>query len=357
MGAVATPGQSAAGDSRRHNALLHSQVPQADTHDLLTAYCCVLDLVHDHDGTALRPPGLLGRIKLTIGLESYVIEHVRTNVDGFLRRYRARLAMGQDDGNDPKDRDTLNDFAASLPPPRSRLWVLLPYLAALAVTQVAISVIGHRASISVMHDLVGLASLNPQGISTSADHLIRQDQHVKVFGVMLIGSAALWLSFRPLMWGFRVKRILLNDPRALRRREKNCELANTGRRLDIRRREEDLCARLGMPAPADSRLDLWIKSTILVTPLIVGVAAVAAAIGDHRSRLTDAILAGLFLVLVALRLAWLARCARERSRYRDPELASTAKHTAQELMRQSAARGQRSVAVGRSLGPDGTENL
>lgn len=336
MGALVVPGQPAAEDLQHGIAVSRSSASQADTHRVLTAYCCVLDLVHDHGAEAPRSPGRLGHLKPAMGLESYVIEHVRTNADRFSRRFRMRLALAQNDSNDAEDRAALDDFMASLPPQRSRLWVLLPYLAALALTQVVISIIGHPASIAVMHNLVGLVSLNPQQIGTSADSLIRHDDHLKVFGVMLVGSAALWLSFRPLMWGFRVKRMLLNEPRALRRRKSKSKLTEDALRLNVRAREEELCSRLGMPAPFDSRLDLWVKATILVTPLTVGIAAVIAGIASRQDRRADAIIAAVFVVPVALRLAWLGRCARERGRYHDPTLGVSAQNTAHELMRQQA---------------------
>ena len=154
MGAVASPEKPVADDGTATKTPSGGRVPRADTRELLMAYFCVLDVVQDDGSTGLRPPGRLSRVKPTVGLQSHVTEHVRTNVDRFSRRYRARLALGQDDGNDEDDRTALEDFAASLPPHRARVWILLPYLAALAITQLVVSVIGHTATISVLHDLL-----------------------------------------------------------------------------------------------------------------------------------------------------------------------------------------------------------
>ena len=111
MGAVASPEKPVADDGTATKTPSGGRVPRADTRELLMAYFCVLDVVQDDGSTGLRPPGRLSRVKPTVGLQSHVTEHVRTNVDRFSRRYRARLALGQDDGNDEDDRTALEDFA------------------------------------------------------------------------------------------------------------------------------------------------------------------------------------------------------------------------------------------------------
>jgi hypothetical protein len=48
----------------------------------------------------------------------------------------------------------------------------------------------------------------------------------------------LWVAFRPLMWGFHIKRVLLNEPHAAGKREAGTELSEVARKLDVRGREE-----------------------------------------------------------------------------------------------------------------------
>lgn len=290
---------------------------KADTQELLTAYRAVLDLVGGHRFFVPGARRRLSRVKPTFGVQSYVVEHVRANVDRFSKGYCLRLAMNEDDGDDQRDREALANFSSSLPDRRPRLWILLPYLIALVITQVAVSAIGHQKTVDVLHDLIGLANLSPDNISTSADHLIRQDDHRKVLGVMIIGSAALWLAFRPLMWGFQVKRVLLNESHAAGRRERKTELAGIARQLDVRGHEEKLCLCMRMRPPLDSPLDLWIKATIMIPWIIVGAVAFGLAFGGHGSQGGDLAAAAIVLVCALLRLAWLAHCARERARFRE----------------------------------------
>jgi hypothetical protein len=297
--------------------------PRADTEELLRKYREALDLVCDHGLVAPMTWRPLSQIQPTLGLQGYVVEHVRANVDRFRRRYQLRLALGENDGNDEDDLAALSAFSESLPPARSRVWVLLPYLVALAITQVFFSLLGQKAHLNALHDLVGLVDLKPQDISTAGDHLIRSDQHLKVLGVVTFGAAALWVVFRPLMWGFRVKRLILNEPRAIRGREQNFELAKQAKDRDVRGAEERLCTRLGMSAPYSSRLDLWISATILVPWLVIGVGSAATSANQPDSGAVVLTLLIIFVVPVSWRVFRLVRCWVDRLHFHDADLAET----------------------------------
>jgi hypothetical protein len=293
---------------------------QADTHDLLVAYFSVLDLVAGPVRAHAVARRLLGPLKPTVGIETYLVEHMRANLERFDRRYRLRLALGQDTDDDERDCDALADFLASLSPRRTRLWILLPYLAGLVVTQIFISAVARTSDITDLHELAGVLSLNPQVISTSVDNLVRYDNHKHVLGVLLAGSISLWLAFRPFMWGFHVKRVLLNEPHSMGRRKRRTKQAEIARELDVRGREERLCLRLGMLPPLDSPLDLVIQATIMVAWIIVG-----ATLAIESYSQTESLCVGTGLVALAvIRLAWLARRARQRASFREPTLVASA---------------------------------
>jgi hypothetical protein len=285
--------------------------------DLLGAYSSVLDLVAGHAVFDPREGRRFARMKPAIGVESYVIRHVRANADRFIRRYRLRQALCQDDEYDERDREALDNFSASLGPVNSRFWLLLPYLISLAVVQILISAGGKPGPSLALHDLIGLLSLNLQQVSTSADHLIRDDRHLAIVQVMAIGGLALWLAFRPFLWGFSAKRLLLNGPGAVTRRHSSDDVAAIARELDVRGREERLSLSLGMPPPLDSRMDIWVKATSLVPWMILGLAGIADTIEIRRERGGDAAVALIVLAAVALRLGVLRRQSRERSRFRE----------------------------------------
>jgi hypothetical protein len=126
-------------DSRALEGPSQRRAARVEMVDLLGAYSSVLDLVAGHAVFDPREGRRFARMKPAIGVESYVIRHVRANADRFIRRYRLRQALCQDDEYDERDREALDNFSASLGPVNSRFWLLLPYLISLAVVQILIS--------------------------------------------------------------------------------------------------------------------------------------------------------------------------------------------------------------------------
>lgn len=88
------------------------------------------------------------------------------------RRYCLRLALVKNDPNDREDRDALSMFGASLPPPRSRLLIVLRLFAVIAVSQVLLALLlrsqedvarsrGKATAEHVIAQLATVAELNP----------------------------------------------------------------------------------------------------------------------------------------------------------------------------------------------------
>lgn len=293
---------------------------RADVDDLLRCYRDALELAADPPPsrhTRFMPlTRLLCQTRPTWGLQRMVVEHIRGRIALIDRRYCLRLALGEDDPNDAEDREALTRFGSSLPPPSSRLWIALPLLAVIAVSQVLLALLlrnrkdastaeGQLLPQKVIDDLVAALDLNPTHFSQTLNRLLHESPKVTAlaFGILTLSVYIVW---RPLIPAFRLKRIILGMPGAISKRVARSELGTRARRLALHDEEVALFAALGMPPPSDTALDLWAKGT-----LVAILAALAALMFTPPDP--DVGTAIFFLVLAVLRFAWLTREWRRRT--------------------------------------------
>jgi len=279
-------------------------VVQADVDPLLRCYREALELA------AAPPPSrhtplapltrMLCRARPTWGLQRMVVEHIRARIALIDRRYCLRLALGEDDPNDAEDREALARFAASLPPPRSRLWVALLLLCVIAVSQILLALLlrsrdgvattaeGTRLPDKVIADLTAAADLNPARISETMNTLLNGSPKVTALAIGIL-TLSLYVVWRPLVPACHLKRLILGMPGAIGARTARSEL---GRRAQ---RGEDRDERALHPQVQR------------------GVAILAALAALMFLPPADVVTASFFLGLAALRFAWLARAWHGRT--------------------------------------------
>lgn len=295
-------------------------VVRADVDDLLRCYREALELAADPPPsrhTRFAPlTRLLCRMRPSWGLQRMVVEHIRGRIALIDRRYCLRLALGEDDPNDAEDRDALARFASSLPPPRSRLWVALPLLAVIAVSQVLLALLlrsrdgvattaeGQRLPEKVVDDLVAAVDLNPAHFSQTLSTLLHGSPKVTALAIGIL-TLSVYIVWRPLIPAFRLKRIILGMPGAITKRVARSELGGRARRLALHDEEVALFTALGMRPPSDAAMDLWVKGA-----LVAILAALAALMFTPPADVGAGIF---FLVIAALRLVWLARAWHGRT--------------------------------------------
>ena len=236
-----------------------------------------------------------------------MVEHVRRRVDALDRRYCLRLAMGEDDGNDQHDREALARFAAWLPPPRPRLWALLPVLLGLGLSQVLVAVFGNvPGEGETFSQVAKVVDLNPGHFNDAVDALIHSSFEV-VLDLVVVVALSIYVVFRPFLTGFRVHRVIMNLPRVIRRRTGRWPLGRRATEIDVHARETALFETLAMSSPPEPAFDLWVKGTIVVAWAAGGLFLLL----DTPDR---AVALGLaILLLCLLRLGWLVLVARRRT--------------------------------------------
>lgn len=317
----APPQQELAPPSAPDSAPRHRRpVVQADVAGLLCCYREALELAADPPPSRRTPVAaltrLLCRLRPTWGLQRMAVEHIRGRIALIDRRYCLRLALDEADPNDAQDREALARFAASLPPPRSRLWVALPVLAVIAVSQVLLALLlrsregvatdaeGSRLPEKVMEDLTIAADLNPAHFSQTLNTLLHGSPKVTALAIGIL-TLSVYIVWRPLLPAFRLKRIIFGMPGAIGARAARTDLGARARRLALYDEEVALFAALGMRPPSDTALDLWVKGALVA---ILG-ALTALMLMPPAVPWT----AGFFLMVAVLRLAWLARAWHRRT--------------------------------------------
>ncbi|MBA3747910.1 MAG: hypothetical protein H0W96_10535 [Solirubrobacterales bacterium] len=289
-------------------------VERADVQNLLCCYREAIELAADPPPSRRTPfepmTRLLCRVRPTWGLQRMVVEDIRSRIALIDRRYCLRLALEEDDGNDSDDREQLSKFAASLPPPRARLWVALPLLCIIAITQalLALVLLGQENASpeldKVLKDLTAAVDLNPANLSETFHTLLHSNPKVTalVVGMLTLSGYLVW---RPLLSAFRLKRMIFNMPGAINGRGAGSELGKRAQRLNVHEEEDRLFAKLGMRAPSDSALDLRVKGALVAI-------CVALAVLMFTPPDADAAIGAFFLIVAMARLPWLVREWRRR---------------------------------------------
>lgn len=289
-------------------------VMQADVGDLLCCYREALELAADPPPSRNTPfqmtTRMLSRARAIWGLQRMVVEQIRRRIALIDRRYCLRLALGERDPNDDEDRAALAMFAASLPPPRSRLWIAAPVLALITVSQVLLALVtrgkdntGTLVPGKIINELATIADLDPGHFTDTLSTLMHTSPKVTALAIGLLTFSA-YIVWRPLVPAFRLKRVIFAMPGAISDRVARSELGVRARDIDVHRAEVELFAALGMRAPSDAAMDLWVKGALVA--ILVALAALTFV--PPASPGTGAFL----LVLAGVRLAWIARQWRGR---------------------------------------------
>jgi hypothetical protein len=294
-------------------------VVRADVRDVLHCYRAALELAADPPPSRRTPFGpltrLVCRLRPAWGLQRLVVEEIRGRIDLINRRYCLRLALGEQDPHDREARDAVRDFASSLPPPRSRLFAVLPLLAVIAVSQVLLALLlrsqqglaknadGRLLPEALLKQLAQVGDLNPAGYGDTVSLLLHNSPKVTALALGIL-TLSVYVVWRPRLPAVRLKRMVFEMPGAIGSRTASSELGARALQLRLRDKEVALFAALRMPPPSDSATDLWVKGT----PAVILLALAALTLTPP----SQAGLAIFFLMLATVRLWWLAREWRRR---------------------------------------------
>jgi hypothetical protein len=296
---------------------VHAVAAQADVAPLLRSYRSALALAADLPPSRTAKPrwwrDFLTLVRPRWGLNRFLVDHMRARTDQLNRRYCLRLSLGEDDGNDARDREALEKFASSLPPPRGAIWTALPLLAIVGVAQVLVALVGDiQGERETFDQIAGLVDLNPGHVREAVTALLHASTSV-VLDLIGIITLSAYVVLRPFVFGFRLKRMLLSQPGALDGRHQASPLGQAATALDIHGQESRLFEALGMAPPSESAFDLKVKAVMAVFLLAAGIAWAGP---------NDYILLGLVFIALALaRGTWL-RVQRQRRTVRHDALVS-----------------------------------
>ncbi len=316
------PAQDEPGEHPRDGAgrALRRPAVRADVDELLCLYRAALELAADPPPSRhTRLPALtrmLCGVRPTWGLQRLVVEHVRGRIALLDRRYCLRLALGEHDPNDEQDRAALDLFGRSLPPPRSKLWVVAPVLALITVSQLLLALLLRGRSddeallpAKIINELSTItADVGPGNFAKTLDTLMHTDPKVTALAIGLLTLSA-YLVWRPLLPAFAVKRMIFAMPGSIDGRAARSELGQRAQELGVHRAEVELFAALGMRPPSDRAMDLWVKGAIVA--ILVALAVLALLPPALPS------IATLLLAIAVLRLVWIVRRWRDRTLRRD----------------------------------------
>ena len=301
-------------------AALRRPIVRADVDELLCRYRAALELAAD------PPPSrhtrfaaltrMLCRARPTWGLQRMAVEHIRGRIALLDRRYCLRLALGEQDPNDEQDRAALDLFGKSLPPARSKLWVVAPVLALITVSQLLLALLmrgrsseGSLLPAKIINQLSTItADVSPGNFTDTLDTLMHTSPKVTAlaFGLLTLSAYLVW---RPLLPAFAVKRMIFAMPGSIDGKVARSELGRCALELDVHGAEVELFAALGMRPPSDKAMDLWVKGAIVAILVALAVLALLPPALE--------IMATLLLMLAALRMWWIVRRWRERTLRRD----------------------------------------
>jgi hypothetical protein len=295
---------------------------------------------------------------VTIGPERFAVEHVRRSLATLERRYSAHAALA--DRPLPaatEDRERVVQFAASLPPPHSRLrslaWVAGVLVVARAMLAVISALEGHlwypwlivtpeigrgdqpqsafgETTKPLADALTRLGDLSLTNLGEAVDVVFNSSLLTTSLVAVVFGFAA-YVVLRPLITGAIAFRLLRHSGIGSRMSWYRHEQARAAQlRLDDH--ESAVFDAAGMRAPPDPWLDLAGKACV-VAPLLIAATALWIAFlgggpGAYGHRLhadgttivleayqqspQDGVIALLLGSAAALRLGWLAVDARRR---------------------------------------------
>ena len=292
------------------------KVPRVDVDRLLRAYHAVLAIAPDPPPSVRIsqrwPAGrliarALLKLRCTVACSTFLVRHIRRRVRAIERAYLRRLATETADEDDASELALIRQFDQSLPPAPPRWVVLGLTITSLLLAQVAL---GTWESLEIVRpggaELTRIATPDATALYDVGSVLVHSDG-VQLAGLLLSVALAIYLVLRLPVCGFRMARMLLNEPRALTWRNRRSELADYAGSLDVAGDERVLFARLWEPAPRELPLDLLVKASVVAAAWFAFVHAMSAGDSD-----TFGVIAATPL---ALRLLWLTIAGVRRGQW------------------------------------------
>ncbi|MDP8907770.1 MAG: pentapeptide repeat-containing protein [Chloroflexota bacterium] len=292
------------------------KVPRADVERLLRAYDGLLAIAPDPPPSVRisqrRPAGrliarVLLKLRCTVACSTFLARHIRRRAQAMERAYLRRLATETADEDDANELALIRQFEQSLPPAPPRWVVLGLTITSLLLAQIALSI---WESLDIVRpggaDLTRIATPDATALYDVGSVLVHSDG-VQLAGLLLSVAIAIYLVLRLPVCGFRMARMLLNEPRALTWRNRRSELADYARSLDVAGEERALFACLREPAPRELPLDLLVKAAVVAAAWFAFVHAMSAGDSDAFGVIAATPL--------ALRLLWLAVAGVRRGQW------------------------------------------
>jgi hypothetical protein len=293
-------------------------VPQrVDIDRLLCAYHAVLGLALDPPVSVKAVGGdrrvsqltthALMKVRPTFAHSTFLVRHIRGNLQVIGRAYSRRLATGQLDENGRQELVRIQRFEDSLPPAPPRFVALSLLILTVLLAQTVLSLMTSWVELNPFGaQLTRLASADASSAYDLAGALLHAGGGQLWVFVMSLSLAG-YVVLRGPISGFRMARMLLNAPRALTRRNRSSPLAVRAQHWDVYNQEQALFASLRNGQPRAPAIDLLVKALFVAGFWFYGVYVLRTGGADVPSLIV--------LGLAALRFLWLLTAAMRRKQW------------------------------------------
>jgi Pentapeptide repeats (8 copies) len=318
---IAVPAATAKGEAHPSRASSVEPAERTDVQNLLKGYFASLALGRRPPPSLSLPRGRAARITRALhlrlrpawGTERWAVRRVRRRVEALERGLVARLALGERQRDDERDREAVQLFKESLPPPMSQLVPLGALIAIIVLAQGALSAATQVADTGRLRGALETVGPVPDVATTSG--LVGALLDADATALVLFITAVSWSAYvvlRPWVTGYRLAGLALGCPDGLGLPRRKAELSVAASRLGIRRMEAHVLGGIGSRRPDEFPFDLAAKA-LLVLPLFT---LALVALGQQWVHGADpggsAAVTVVFLGLAGARLLWIGRASRQR---------------------------------------------
>jgi hypothetical protein len=306
--------------------------------ELLVAYQGVIDTISNlppvpmvlfrHGGR-----GPLGRFRYLPRprwlLRYFVVRHIDRLLTSLCRRYSARAALGWAADTEQRDREAVQEFQQSLPPPRVRTYLGLLLIATVVIGRPITDMVVTRA-VELTQELSGselprraretLEALTAvvAGEFTSVNRAVTVLLNAGLAQMALLGlglGLSLYVVLRPFVPAFRLKRMLFNLAPGPDGHHRSAVASwSVSHATGIYERERRLLEALGGRPPREFPFDLVVPALVMLAPLAWGGVLVGLGITEPEPewRTVRFWAAATLLIPALLRLGWLYLAWRRR---------------------------------------------